>query len=84
MLYFRIRWERGCYDDGKENQENLKTIDLATAQKHLDDGQFGKGSMGPKVEAIMEFVEAGGQGIITSLDSLRDSIVAEAGTKIVK
>ena len=69
---------------GKPDQENLSKIDLATAKKYLDEGQFGKGSMGPKVEAIMEFVEAGGQGIITSLDSLRDSIVAEAGTKIVK
>ena len=69
---------------GKPDQENLKEIDLATAQKYLDEGQFGKGSMGPKVEAIMEFVRDGGEGIITSLDSLTDSIVADGGTKIVK
>lgn len=69
---------------GKENQEDLKTIDLATAKKHLDDGQFGKGSMGPKVEAVMKFVSKGGQGIITSLDSLRDAVVGDGGTKIVK
>lgn len=69
---------------GKPDQENLKTIDIPTAQKYLDEGQFGKGSMGPKVEAIMKFVGNGGTGIITSLDSLRDSIVGEAGTKIVK
>ena len=69
---------------GKPDQENLKQIDLATAQKYLDEGQFGKGSMGPKVEAIMEFVREGGEGIITSLDSLTDSIVADGGTKIVK
>ena len=69
---------------GKPDQENLKTIDLKTAQKYLDEGQFGAGSMGPKVEAIMSFVDHGGQGIITSLDSLTDSVTGDAGTKIVK
>lgn len=69
---------------GQSDQRNLSKIDLITAKKYLNEGQFGKGSMGPKVEAIIEFVEAGGLGIITSLDSLRDSIVSEAGTKIVK
>ena len=69
---------------GKPNQENLKTIDIKTAQKYLDEGQFGAGSMGPKVKAIMSFVEHGGKGIITSLDSLTDSVIGCAGTKIVK
>ena len=69
---------------GKPDQENLKTIDMKTAQKYLDEGQFGAGSMGPKVEAIMSFVDHGGQGIITSLDSLTDSVTGDAGTKIVK
>ena len=40
--------------------------------------------MGPKVEAIMSFVDHGGEGIITSLDSLTDSVTGDAGTKIVK
>ena len=70
--------------DREPDQENLKKIDIPTAQKYLDEGQFGKGSMGPKVEAIMTFVSKGGTGVITSLDSLRDSIVSDAGTKIVK
>ncbi|AMP20860.1 carbamate kinase [endosymbiont 'TC1' of Trimyema compressum] len=69
---------------GKPNQENLKTIDMKTAQKYLDEGQFGAGSMGPKVEAIMSFVDHGGEGIITSLDFLTDSVTGDAGTKIVK
>lgn len=69
---------------GTPEQENLSKIDIPTAQKYLDEGQFGAGSMGPKVQAIMSFVNEGGEGIITSLDALRDSVVGDAGTKIVK
>ena len=69
---------------GKPEQENLKTLTFATAEKYLAEGQFGKGSMGPKVEAMLKFVKAGGQGIITSLGSLRDAVVEDGGTKIIQ
>lgn len=69
---------------GKPEQQNLMQITVHEAKKYLEEGHFGKGSMGPKVQAIINFVEAGGQGIIASLDSLREAIVAGAGTKIVK
>ncbi len=69
---------------GTPEQENLGTITVADAKRYGDEGQFGKGSMGPKVQAIVEFVEKGGEGIITSLDNLRDAIVGDKGTKIVK
>lgn len=69
---------------GTPEQENLGTITVADAKRYGDEGQFGKGSMGPKVQAIVEFVEKGGEGIITSLDNLRDAVVGDKGTKIVK
>ncbi|HHU31506.1 MAG TPA: carbamate kinase [Clostridia bacterium] len=69
---------------GKPDQENLKTLTVAEAEKYLEEGQFGKGSMGPKAQAMLGFVNAGGQGIITSLNSLRDAVVGDAGTKIIK
>lgn len=69
---------------GTPEQENLGTITVADAKRYNEEGQFGKGSMGPKVQAIVEFVEQGGEGIITSLDNLRDAVVGDKGTKIVK
>lgn len=69
---------------GTPEQENLGVITVADAKRYGEEGQFGKGSMGPKVQAIVEFVEKGGEGIITSLDNLRDAVVGDKGTKIVK
>ncbi len=69
---------------GKPDQVNLETISIEEANKYAAEGQFGAGSMGPKVAAIMEFVESGGSGIITSLDNLRDAVVDNKGTRIVK
>ncbi len=69
---------------GTPQQKNLGTITVAEAKGYAEEGQFGKGSMGPKVQAIVEFVEHGGEGIITSLDNLRDAVVGDQGTKIVQ
>ncbi|QRN85596.1 carbamate kinase [Clostridia bacterium] len=69
---------------GTPEQENLGVVTVADAKRYDQEGQFGKGSMGPKVQAIVEFVEKGGEGIITSLDNLRDAVVGDKGTKIVK
>jgi carbamate kinase len=46
-------------------------------------GQFGSGSMGPKVDAVCRFVEAGGQrAVITSLDRIADAVNGTAGTAV--
>ena len=68
---------------GKKNQENLETIDIDTAKKYLDQGEFGSGSMKPKVKAIIEFVKCGGKGIITSLSNLSDALKYNKGTRII-
>lgn len=69
---------------GKPDQVNLERVTVAEAKEYDAQGQFGKGSMGPKVAAIIEFVEGGGEGIITSLANLRDAVVEGKGTRIVK
>src|SRR5256886_15904560 len=48
-------------DFGKPSQRFLDRLTVAEAKKHLADGQFPPGSMGPKVEAVVEFLEHGGQ-----------------------
>lgn len=70
---------------GKANQESLSQMTLAEAQKHMEDGQFPKGSMGPKIDAAMSYVKSGrGVALITSIDQLKEAISGQTGTRIVK
>ncbi len=68
---------------GKPNQESLSQMTLAEAQKHMEDGQFPKGSMGPKIDAAMSFVKSGGEALITSIDQLKEAVKGHTGTRIV-
>ncbi len=47
------------------------------------DGHFKAGSMGPKVEACLRFVHAGGEAVIASLTEVGPAMAGEAGTHIV-
>lgn len=59
-------------------------IGTREARKLLSEGHFGKGSMRPKVEAAIDFVEAGGKlCIITSPERARDALRGEAGTIVL-
>lgn len=69
---------------GKPDQQNLERLTVAEAKKYLEEGQFGKGSMGPKVQAAINFVEAGGEAIIGSLANLKECVKGESGTRIVQ
>lgn len=70
---------------GKPNQEFLPKMSLEEAKKYYEEGQFPKGSMGPKIEAGIEYLDRGGKKvIITSLDLLKEAIEGKAGTVIMK
>jgi carbamate kinase len=76
--------ERVLLDFGTPRQRPVDTLTLDEARAHLADGQFPDGSMGPKVEAAIQFVEAGGRdAVITSLDRAADALAGSAGTRIV-
>ncbi len=69
-------------DFNKPTQEKLELLTLAEAKKYMDEGQFSKGSMEPKVKACMEFVEkGGGKAVITEATKLEDRAF---GSRIVK
>lgn len=62
----------------------LDRISAAEARRYLADGEFPRGSMGPKVEAAIRFLERGGQEVlITSPASLERALAGETGTRIV-
>lgn len=71
-------------DYGKPTQEWLSRLTVKEARKYLDEGQFKKGSMGPKVEACCRFIEAGGKfAIIGFLGEALKALDGKAGTMIV-
>ncbi|MDP2683170.1 MAG: carbamate kinase [Deltaproteobacteria bacterium] len=68
---------------GKPNQTGLDKLTLSEVRKYLDAGEFAPGSMGPKIEAAIEFLEAGGKEvIITTPELLESAIEGKAGTRI--
>jgi carbamate kinase len=70
---------------GQKNQKPLRRVSLAEVKRYLEEGHFKPGSMRPKIEAVIEFLEAGGQkAIITSPENLLKAVKGEAGTTITK
>jgi carbamate kinase len=68
----------------KPGQRALKRVGVEELRTYYEAGEFPPGSMGPKVEAAMRFLQAGGkEAIITSLDDLADAVIGDAGTHIV-
>lgn len=74
--------ERVAIRFGTPSQEDLGHLSLAEAARYAAEGQFGVGSMLPKVEAAMKFVRAnpGRRAIITSLDKCLDALDGKTGT----
>ncbi|MBI4181805.1 MAG: carbamate kinase [Candidatus Aenigmarchaeota archaeon] len=67
------------------NQKHLEKVTLDELQKYQAAGHFPPGSMGPKVQAAIRFLQrGGGKVIITSLDRLEDAIDGEWGTVVTK
>ena len=68
---------------GKKNQQDLNQISAAQAQEYFDQGQFPKGSMGPKIRAAIKFLKTGGKCvIITSFELASEALEGKAGTRI--
>ncbi|MGB9783464.1 MAG: carbamate kinase [Moorellaceae bacterium] len=69
---------------GRPGQRELDLMTLEEARRYLAEGHFPPGSMGPKVEAAMAFLEQGGQrAIIGLLEEAREALQGRAGTTIV-
>lgn len=76
--------ERVAIDYGKPTQKWLERITVEEAEKYLAEGQFPAGSMGPKIEASVQFVRATGkQVLITDVEVLHEALDGKNGTLIV-
>ena len=76
---------RVCLNFGKPDQKELNHVKVHELKKYAEEGHFAPGSMLPKILAIIEFIEGGGErAIITSPESLSLAIEGKAGTHIEK
>jgi len=76
--------ERVAIRFGAPDQRWLDQVSAAEAQRYADEGHFGAGSMGPKIEAILKFVRsgAGRRGVITNAENIARALAGETGTWI--
>jgi len=69
---------------GKSNEKTLRSMRISETRKYLKDGHFPPGSMGPKVEAGLQFVEQGGErAVICAIEQVEAAIRGDAGTAIL-
>lgn len=70
---------------GKEDQAEIRQMNVAEAKKYIEEGQFEKGTMLPKIEAAIAYLDQNpaGRVLITSLDAAADAIKGKNGTVIV-
>lgn len=76
--------EQVCINFGKPEQKSLATMTVEEARRYMAEGHFAPGSMLPKVEAAVKFVESkpGRKAIITSLDKAVEALEGKAGTTV--
>ncbi len=76
--------EKVALNYNKPDQKWLDRLTLAEARQYLAEGHFAKGSMGPKIQAIIWFLERGGkQALITNPENIERALAGETGTWIV-
>jgi len=77
--------EKVAINFNKPDRRWLDRMSVAEAKKHYADNQFDRGSMGPKIQAVIEFIEGGGQtGLITNPENIGRALAGETGTFIMK
>ena len=76
--------EKVALDFNKPSQRWVDRMTLAEARRHYAEDQFDKGSMGPKIAALIDFIGGGGKlGLVTNVANLARALRGETGTRIV-
>jgi carbamate kinase len=77
--------EKVAINFNKPDQKSIDRMTVSEAKKYMAEGQFAKGSMLPKIQAILRFLENGGkQAIVTNPENISKALRGETGTWIVK
>jgi carbamate kinase len=85
MLVISTAVEKVCLNFGKPAQKALDRMTVAEARQYMTEGHFKPGSMLPKIQACIRFIEDGGQeALITSPEVLPAALAGQTGTRIVR
>jgi len=85
LLLISTAVEKVALNYNKPDQRWLDQMTLSEAKEYLAQGHFGKGSMGPKIRAIINFLEAGGkEALITDPENIERALQGETGTRITQ
>ena len=72
-----------CLNFNKENEKRLTNVSKEELKKYLDEGHFAKGSMYPKVQAVLNFLNSPNKvAVIASLNNAKEAFKLKAGTVI--
>jgi carbamate kinase len=85
LLVISTAVEKVALRFGTPEEEWVDRMTLSEARRYLDDGaHFAKGSMAPKIEAVIGYLEnGGGEAIITNPENVERALAGETGTHIV-
>ena len=73
--------EKVALNYGRVDYKYLNKVSATEAKQYLKQGHFPPGSMGPKIQAVINFLESGGeQAIITSIEKIKEALDGKAGT----
>ena len=85
MFIISTAVEKVALDYGKPTQRNIDEMTIADAEKYIGEKQFAPGSMLPKVQAIIDYVQSTGNiGMITDPEHLGEAVDGKGGTRIVR
>jgi len=83
LLLISTAVEQVALNHGTPDERRLSRLSVADARKHLAEGQFPSGSMGPKIQAGIDFLEGGGEEvIITSPECIALALDGKSGTRM--
>ena len=84
LLIISTAVEKVCLNFGKPEQKALASMTLAEAKQYITEGHFKPGSMLPKIQAVVSFIEGGGkEALITDPAHLAAALRGETGTRII-
>ena len=84
LLLISTAVEKVSVNFKKPGQRDLDTITLSEAKRYYEEGHFAKGSMGPKVQAIINYLEGGGRAaLITMPEAIGKALSGQSGTWIL-